>query len=114
MCKARYAGAKIISATTLENAGLSGLVFKKIIDSSMLLNYLRVNYENTVDLQLIQNQKPRCGLVRDQLGCAWYLSGENQVYRGDAVCGALRISRDRRGVRIFIGKAAPRGGYRQP
>ena len=53
MCKARYAGAKIISATTLENAGLSGLVFKKIIDSSMLLNYLRVNYENTVDPQLI-------------------------------------------------------------
>jgi hypothetical protein len=50
---ARYVGAKIISETTLENAGWSGLAFKKIIDTSMLLNYLRVNYENTVDFQLI-------------------------------------------------------------
>jgi hypothetical protein len=28
-------------------------LIKIIIDSSMLLNYLRVNYENTADFQLI-------------------------------------------------------------
>jgi hypothetical protein len=89
-------------------------LIKIIIDSSMLLNYLRVNYENTADFQLISTQKPRCWLVRNQLGRARYISGENKICRNDAYCSALRISRDRHGIRIFIGKAAPRDGYRQP
>lgn len=44
---------KLLVRPCLENANWSGMAYKKIIDSSMLLNYLRVDYENTVDFQLI-------------------------------------------------------------
>lgn len=56
----RLLGQNSTKCTIAGKCPLVILEMQKVIDSSGLLNYFRVNYENTVIFFLDQSQKPRC------------------------------------------------------